>query len=347
MSDLLAGHRQTSFTYQLLDKNLNLVGPLQGVQPGGSLDWSSDRSVKGGGSLTISDLGQNIQWAGARIQIGVAVNGRSWPLGVWVPAIPGEDWDTAGGTYSVSLLDLSRILDVWAMPTTYSVAVGDTITDHITSLITGAGLRAAVTPSPLTVSTAKVWDAGTTRLQILGDLTDMANYLQVFADMGGTIRAVPYQAPSQRTPTWQFLDGSNCIYAPTFGHDQDWDDVPTEVLLTTAGDDTTPGLSSYYRGPDSHPASQANRGFAVTYVEQVDAPDQTTLDALAKRRWVDLSTPTGTITISHMPIPLAVNDAVRFASSRAGLDGTCVVQSTTVHLSATDLAETSLTEVVS
>ncbi len=345
MTDLLSGHRQTQFTYELLGKDLSLIGPLQGVQPGGSLDWSQDRSVKGGGSLVLSDVGQQIVWASARIRIGMTVNGQTWPLGVWVPAIPGEDWTGTGRTWQVSLLDMAKLLDVAALRTSYTVGAGEVVTDRIRSLIEGAGLTSAVTDSPQTKALASVWDPGTTRLQILSDLCDASNYLSVYADGWGAIHADPYIPPSQRPVVYEFVDGANCIYTPEWGRTQDWDDVPTEVVLTTEGDDTTPGLIAYYKGPDSSPASEAARGYAVTYVEQVDATDQPTLDALAQRRWLDKSTPQGTVTIRHMPVQLAVNDAVRFCSSRAGLDGTYVVQSTRLTLAGTELAETALTEV--
>ena len=76
----------------------------------------------------------------------------------------------------------------------------------------------------------------------------------------------------------------------------------------------------------------------------VEAADQATIDALARRRLIDASTPQATLQIQHMPIPIVPNDAGGFRSQ--GVDARVVVKSVEYQLDPTALAKTKLLEVI-
>jgi hypothetical protein len=96
------------------------------------------------------------------------------------------------------------------------------------------------------------------------------------------------------------------------------------------------------------PYSIANRGRVIGYSETgVEADSQATLDAYARRRLVELTTPTSSVQISHSPLPgLTVNNAVRFRRVPAGIDARHTVTRTTITLDGTALATSDLREVV-
>ncbi len=358
----LTSHRVTSFLYELLDKHGKLIGPLDGVRPGGTLEWSAARSVKGSGQgITVVDTGQSIDWLGSRIRISRTITDATGtytdPLGVWIPDYPTEKWTDTGRTWDVSLLDTTTLLDQRKIGATHTLAKGASVlTDARAYTLVATGAYGpwldtaresiAITPSTKVAATDMTWPAGTTFLQIVNDELASINYWSLFADMAGVWHLDPYVDPTARELAWQFDDGANCIYTPAWDRTQNWGSVPTEVDLYTLGDSVTAPLQGVFQAPASWAGSEFQRGYAVTYTEQVNAADQATIDALAQRRYLSLASPQASVQIQHLPIPLLVNQAVRFRSTRAGIDGLFVVSNTRVPLAATGLQQTMLTEVL-
>jgi len=119
--------------------------------------------------------------------------------------------------------------------------------------------------------------------------------------------------------------------------------------MTGQGDGTTAALTSSIDNTDpTSPYSIANRGRVIGYSEEgVEAADQTTLDAYAKRRLNELTNPTASVQIQHAPIPgLAVNNVVRFRRTLAGIDAKHTVSKTSIVLKGDALATSTLYQVV-
>ncbi len=348
----LTSHRVTRFQYELLDSNGHLIGPLDGVQPGGSLAWSANQAVKGGGNLTVNDSGQTIDWLSQRIRITAVVTDATGdttiPLGVWIPSTPTDQWTDTGRTWPVALLDVTSLLDMRTITSNYTMPVGEVVTDWIWNLLADTGLPYALTHSTLTTPVVRTWPAGTTYLQVVNDLLASINWLSLYADGLGVLHADPYTPPSQRGVAWSFEDGQSCIYSPSWQRTQDWSSVPNQVVLTTQGGATTAGLVSTFTAPTTAPWSSQSTGRVRTYAGQVNAADQATLDALAARMYAQLAAPQATVAIRHALVPLAVNQVTLFRSMRAGIPipRRHVVSSTKVTLTPTALTETTMTEVV-
>lgn len=351
----LIGPRLTSYFVELLDKNLVSQGLLDGVQPGGSVEWSASASVKGTGSLTV--LNQDIDWTSARLAIHTRVEAGdypvvggdpvTWDLGIWIPVLPGEDWTTTGRSQVLQLLDLASILDRSGPVGSYSVASGTVVTNLVKTIVADRGLRAAVTDSASVLQAGLAWDASASWLRVCNDLLQSINYRSIWADRSGTIRVEPYVTPQARALAWEFVAGANCVHRPTWSMKQDRDSVPTKVVLVTPSTDTAPAIVGSYTAPPSSQWSSATRGYDYQVTEQAEATSQPELDARAYARWVDLSSPQTTRDITHAPLPLDPSAAVRFASPRAGVDARHVVAKTTVTLTDTALQTTTLQEVAS
>lgn len=354
-NNVLTGHRQTDYSYTLLNKALAPVGALSGVRPGGTLEWSASKSVKGSGSLTV--VGQDVDWWQSRIKVTATVTNAlpsaveppsvSWDLGVWVPSRPGDDWTPTGKVQTLGLLDLTSILDRTGPVLAYSAPAGAVVTTKVRAIITSIGLPVAITDSALTLRSGLVWDTNASWLTICNDMLDAIGYQSLRADRSGIIRAQPYIAPSLRPYAWEFVSGSNCIFTPTWNMRQNIDSVPTRVVLSTTSSPGIPPLYGIYDAPAGSKWSAAVRGYEQRYSETVEAPDQATIDAMARSRWVSLSTPQVTREIRHAPVPLDPSDAARFSSTRAGVDARHVVSRTVYHLEDTALQDTTLLEVAS
>lgn len=359
VGDPLTQHRAgTTFGYTLIELS-GTRSDLTGVQVGGGLDWAAGRTVKGKGSLAVEDVGQGYDrsvWASCRIAVDMTVTPAdggdpvSWPLGVWIPTVPGDDWTSQRHTWPLELLDISHTLRSGGISAAISCPTGTVVTDKVRDLIEDAGLTASVTDSSKQLRGPLAWPAGTPRITVINDLLATIDYRSVYADGDGVIRVEPYLSPSQRPYAWTFTDDNARIYTPTVGRRQDLASIPTEVILRTQDG----ALTGYYAPPASSPWAAENRNTPVTLADTVEATDQATIDALAYRRWVDASTPQATVDIEHLPVPslidggpLLTSDAVHMMMTAGGLDDRHVIQSTGLTLSPTALARSTLQETIS
>jgi hypothetical protein len=343
-------NRTSSVRVELLTATEAPDGTLAGVRDG-SVVYTAAKSVHGSASLTVADKGQAVDWLTARIRPVLTVKGYGdTALGVFLASEAPESWDDTGRTWSIKLLDKCTILDQIAVDAAYALDAGTVVTTAVVAIIASTGeTNIAITPSAATLVNPLVWPAGTTLLQIVNDLLSVVNYFSLYCNGSGQYRGEPYVKPASRPTVWEFLDGSNCIYQPTFAVDVDLFAIPNKVIAITQGDGTTAALTSTATNTDpTSPYSTVSRGRTITYVATgVEAADQPTLDEFALRRLIELTTPTASIDIQHAFVPdVAFNRAVRFRRVPAGIDGRHVVSKTEVSLDPTGLAKSTLTEVV-
>lgn len=231
---------------------------------------------------------------------------------------------------------------------TYSLAAGANIIEAVRDLIEDAGEAAgALTESDKTLAAPRAWESSTPRLTIINDLLDTANYLSLFTDGDGNYRAEPYVRPASRPVRWEFLDGTNCVYRPLLSRKRDQYNIPNRVIAKTQGTGDTPGLVSVADNTDPNSEwSQTTLGRVKSRTIEVEAADQATLDAIARRRLIALTTPQSTIVIDALPVPVSVNDAVRFRRLPMGVDSRHVVSRIEMPTRPTGLARYTLTQVV-
>lgn len=333
---VLTGHRTTEYRWDLLNLSDATVGTLEGVE-GARLEWSVAREIRGSGALQWAGL-TIPDWTQVRLQPWVTITDpagatQTWPLGVYIPTTPSVAWTSTSATAGVDLYDKLQILVDAKASASYALPQGTIIADAVRTLILGTGeSRMVVADSSATLRSPMMWDPGTTVLRIVNDLLAAANFFSVWVDGWGYYRADPYVAPQSRGVAWSFIDDSSSIYAPGWTHDRDSFGVPNVVTLISRADGATPALTSTARNATpGDPLSVPSRGREVVEVEtDVEAASQSVLDGLAARRLADLSRVSSSVQIQHAPIPLLLNDAVRFASTTAGLDVLGVVQSMTV-----------------
>jgi hypothetical protein len=355
--DPLTGSRQTTYRFDLLDNAGKKFGELDGVQ-GGTVDWTSDTLVKGGGSITLDARQlQPISWLRTRIRPVMLNHGLpDQPCGVFIPSAPSQEWTASGGTVQVELLDRTSVLDQDVVHQSYSVAKSTNIVTAITDLIASTGERVgSITPVDAALAADLVWPAGTSKLAIANDMLKSAGCFALRADLYGQFIVEPYRTPGSRPVTYEFLDDSHSVYLPTHGIDDDIYSVPNRVIAIAPGTGDTEGVIGIAtnENPDS-PFSYQARGRWVTKVEtNVEIPEGSTPTAVqelvdnAAKLSLSKATPSKTLTIQHGPIPgLELNDVVRFRRTEAGIDGLFTIASTGIDFQTTALASSKLVEVV-
>lgn len=351
MSSPLTINRTSRVRVELLTAAEAPAGLLRGMRSG-SVVYTAAKSVHGSASLTVADAGQAVDWLTARIKPILTIVGYGdVALGVFLAAEAPEDWSAIGRVWTIKFLDKCTILDQDKITATYALDAGTVVTTAVIALITSTGeTNYAITPSTATLANPLVWWPGTSKLQIANDLLSTINYFSLFVNGEGQYRAEPYAKPAARPLMWEFLDGDNCIYRPTFTKDVDLFAIPNTFIASTQGDGDTPALTSsaINDSPDSR-YSTVSRGRTIAADPEtgVEAVNQATLDAYAQRRLIELTTPTASIDIEHAFVPsLMFNHAVRFRRQVAGIDARHVVSKTEVSLDPKALTRSTLTEVV-
>lgn len=309
--------RTEDYWVELLDANDGLIRRLTSTK-NGTLTLNVNRPIRGGGKITIIDE-PDITWTSHRLRMWFqADDSEPISLGVFVPTSP--DATRGDGTVEtiVDFHDKLIIPSQDAVDETFSIAAGSIITDVVTEVIESTGENAlAITESAATASSSMTWAAGTSKLRIINDLLAYINYFSLAVDRNGVFVSRPYAKPASRPVARIFARGKDSVHVRQWVRSQDLFSVPNKVILVTSGSEDAEALSGTYSNTvaDS-PYSYQARGRWITHVETgVEAADEATLDSLAERRLISLSSPSATISISHLHVPLELNDVVRFITS--------------------------------
>lgn len=345
--DPLTSHRSESWGVRLLNNQDLFLEDLDGVT-GGSYEFNVNAAIRGGGSLSYH--GPAIDWDQHRVQPWYRVESAGemveWPLGVFLVATPSSKHTDTGVEVELSLYDKTLILDQDMTPTSYTVGTGTNVIAAVRTVLSQAGqTRTAIEDSSQTLAKSMVWPAGTSRLRIINDLLDAANYFSIWVDGEGIFRAEPYLRPADRGQSFGFADDSTSIYSPDFTHDFDTFDVPNRVVVIGQSEGDTEAPVATVTDTSSGPFSFSSRGRWITRVEEgVEATDATTLTNIARRFLSEGQQVGSTYSISHAPIPLELNSTVGFRRAARDIDVSCTVQTISYSMDTGALCSTTLKE---
>ena len=361
------GARETRFRFEVMDRNEELIGDLKGVK-GGNLAWSSKASIHSSGAIDMSDLGDNVDWLNSRVRITVYTKDDDGeevgtPVGIYMPAAPVHEWDDGARTYTLELLDKLSMLDTDIITDpngnaeTYTVPKGTNIIRTVKAIIADLGESSPAIveeESPETAQSDMVFPAGTSRLKIINDLLDAANYFSLWCDGAGRFRVTKYRAPKDRTPIYQMeeplAEGENSLLGVEWSHDEDIYSVPNRVVAVQQGDDEEEGMSAVADLNVLDPGSrfnQKNRGRFITEVyDGVEATSQANLDAWAERKLDELVNAANKVEIEHVFLPdLLMNDTILFRAGDVEMIG--AVTNTEFDLDPQAMVKTKLRSVLS
>lgn len=383
--DVLYGDRVTSYRWEVLTHNTStgvdaLAGTLDGVvEPSAQLSWSLYNAVKGTGSLKVNDLAAaapgllrigDLALAAARIRPVLVIEGLpEIPLGVYLFSAAPEDWSGAGRVYGLELLDRCTVLDQDLLEVSYTVAAGTVVLSAVATVIASAGEAITVDAgATATTSSAMVWPAGTSKLQVVNDLLKVINYNALWVDGTGRFRATPYVVPASRSIGYELLngvdrelvDGETAIYQETWSRDRDLFKVPNRVITVQSGTGDAAPLTGLATNTTTDPAdptypfSYAARGnrWLAKVIDGVDVPagtvpqQQAYLDARARASLIASSSVQASVSVKHLPLPVRVGDVVRFANAPAGIDGRHVLTGIDLEAHPLGLMSSTLQEVV-
>ena len=340
--------RVEEYWIDLLDADDNYIRTLSSAPVGGTLNFNVNAQIRGGGKITVVN-DSAIDWMSNRLRVWFRRDGEDEiALGTFIPTVPGYMKTPIGSEVDVEMHDKTQVLVEDEVDGTYLLPAGTVVTQAVRDLIQGAGeSNFAITASTLTLPGDLSWEAGTTKLRIINDLLNTINYFSLWTDGMGVFQAIPYSRPAARPLARTFTKSQASIHLPNWEREQDIASVPNKIVLKGEGDAEDEALIGIATNEDPNsPFSYQRRGNRwITRTEDgVEAADQSTIDALARRRLIDLSSPSATIVVEHLVVPMQLNGVVRFVSPP--VDTLAVVETLKYSLRPGALVEAKWREVV-
>jgi hypothetical protein len=363
--EVLAGGQVVGYRVDRLDKTGSLLGVLDGVE-GGRLSSTSANAIKTTGTLTVSDVGQSVDWLNDRVRpvaLIAGLNGEAeteYPLGVYIATAPTEAWSETGRVWQVELMDKLTILDQDIVtdyagnPVLYIAQVGANVIDLVKELIALTGEPVpAIEPDSKALSASMTWDLGTPLLTIINGLLEAAGYASLWVDNLGQYRVTPYTSPAQRDPVYSqeapFVVGDRCVLSPEWERDRDIYSVPNRYVAVGQGSGEAEAPVAVVTNTNANsPFSYQARGRWVTrVVTGVEAASAEDLETRALMGLAQASSVTSGFSIQHRFLPdLKVNDVIRFRHPDAGVDLLCYVTRIETDLRVDSLCRTEIREAV-
>lgn len=338
----LTGHREESWGYELLDLNDKPMGPLEGVAAGGKLLFNIHNTIRSGGQIPYH--GETLDWRDWRIKIThtVKVGGESmtWPLGVFIPVSPETTHTGKGNTQVIELMDKLQVLNEDKFDGTLFYPAGSKVSDLVKAIIYSANEeKVLIEETNSTLRTSMAWEPGTTKLRVINDLLDTANFFSLYCDGEGYFRASKYVKPADRPVYWKFEEGQNCIFADQFERTHDNFKIPNKFITISQSSKDEPGL----RGVAVNQADYERRGRWIVEVEEgVEAASQEIIDELADRKLRSKANIGTTLELEHAALEPSLNSRVTFQGH--GVKTQAVIQSMEVPLGVGELTATTLRE---
>ena len=375
------------FQVDLLDSKDNEIATI-GMVKSGVLDYSIFDVIRTGGNIEIAthkDATQ-VNWLNSRIRIYYIEDSEpiftsetefTQPektrrsLGIFITSTPVYEYSDTGITAKVELYDKLIIPSMDNHANTYSVPKGGKILEAAIVVLESCGVSRNDmlidwSKASSTVSDALVWEAGTSKLQIINDLLDVIKYRSLWVDVNGKFRFTKWVKPSDRALEYVFKDDNSSIYLPNFTLEQDFYDIPNHLVAISKTSGEKPAYSYVaVNNSPTNPFSYVNRGRKIVRVDRnVDVTEtaegveesesvrrariMAELKVHAERELLEAITVSETVVIKHVLVPdLYLTDRVTFENQTNGImEKSYTVTKMQINLSAGALVETTLREVL-
>lgn len=310
-------------------------------------------------SMSIQET-RSLQWGATNESIIPEI-----PWGTFLLEKSSEEWEDTGRIWKLSLLDRTTVPSQDVVDQSYAVAAGTNILQEVRSILASCGEYMTVDDSvDLATRNGMVWEAGTSKLNIINDLLDAAGYSSLWMDGWGNFQATPRVLPADRSIEYELLtgvqrelvDGGKSIYSSDWSRERDSFKVPNKVIAVQAagGEDEEALVGQWTNEDPASPYSYPRRGRWIPEVlDSVECPEGTPAEILeflnnrARATLIQMSAVQAEVKVEHLPIPVRVGDVLRFANTRAGVDARHVITKIDLETTPTGLMKSTLQEVIS
>lgn len=209
-------------------------------------------------------------------------DGTIWPQGLYLftasthealgaPLVTAHDQHVA----HLDLVDQTLVVDQLT-DRSYTARPLTVLTTFLGTVLAGLPVTVNVAASGDRVGPEAItWPAGTNRLRIVNEVAAMLGYHELYFDNAGVGQLGLMPDPLVTDPA-DVLNYSTTprVFRPSFTFSDDLLDLPNRFVVIGSGASQTPAVGRYNL-PASVPHSAANRGFVVTYSEQLQGIEST------------------------------------------------------------------------
>lgn len=281
MQDLNLFSRSVAYKYELLDKNNTHKKWLYTVS-NASIQYASLTQLKASARLSLLD-DVDIDFLSDRVRIYMVLNGVQALLGTFLLCSPTKKISSIGtATRDVEAYSTLQILLDDKLETRLQVVAGTNVVNECIRLIGSSGLY-DITASDKTLLSDKVYEIGTSKIEVINELLGIINYTGLYVDREGTFIARPYILPTDRNIDITIKNDIVSKVKEEMSDSLDLFDVPNVWVRYSNDININPPLSYTFENNNStSPTSIQNRGRRIVSAEAVETTDINDLIAKTK-----------------------------------------------------------------
>lgn len=274
--------RMIEFEYHIFSKSGKFKHKLYDIISC-SVRYTSLGSLKTSANLIMRE-DKRIDYLNDRIKIFCKIDGTKYPLGEYLLSstkrmIKGRNVIRECTGYGKLL-----ILQEDKIKERYVCNIGTNVINEVKRII--GSLPFLIEDSLLTLKTAREWEPGTAKLQIINDLLDIINWNSLRVTLDGKFTTEPYIIPSDRIIEHIYSTDVDSIIYSEREYEFDSFSVPNVIVMRSNAADVNPPLSAVYENHNADsPTSIENRGREIVYFEEVsNVVSQDVINDIAKKR---------------------------------------------------------------
>lgn len=258
------------------------IHPVEGGSPTIRMDDSAEIKM----SLTAAFVPDaRVNWLTDRIRPEMILDGAVYPLGVFLPATVRHDDTESTRSIGVEAYDLCWLVRDTKAEQPVAFASGTKYTTAVEQLLTQCGLSlSSVTANGATLTEIRVWEIGTSYLEIVNELLSEINYKPLWFNADGIAILEPKAAPTAANID-HTLDGDDVrsLLLPQIKRETDIYQSPNVFVVSVGNPDKGTNMTAKAENtqPDS-PLSIARRGRRIVqFVKLNNIASQQELQAYA------------------------------------------------------------------
>lgn len=276
--------RKVSFRYELLDKNDVHIKDISTITRC-VVRYSSLSQLKTSAEISMRE-DNSINYQTDRIRpiciISKGNQSMEFPLGIFLISSPSRGIKNTMITREMQLYSKLLLYSEDRVDNRYYVTKGTNVIAEVKRLLGTPKLT--IPDSAYTTSTNREWEIGTSKLSIINDLLDSANYTSLRVDVDGYFIAEPYVLPSDREVEIEYVDDIKSVLSPNMAEKLDLFNIPNKFIGYT-NDPDAPALRSVYTNsnPESITSTTYTGRTKVEPIEVLDTVSQSVLDEMVLR----------------------------------------------------------------
>ena len=318
-----SSRRQDKLRYVRVDwDSRKEIEELDGILTG-EIERNDLTSIKSSGSLNYvdePDIGRDflrIYSDSYQPQTGERV---SVAHGTYLVSTPSSTYRGAIEEGTADLYSVLQVLAEDAVEEVLCLPAGTVAVSAAAQLITGAKLPVVASANAASLNADAIWDAGTTKLEIINWLMAFAGFSSAQVDGYGNVRLAPYSDPTNKTPVFAFTDDDQCVFKSGIVREYDIFNTANVITVVCSNSETGDMTATAINDDPLSAFSTVSRGRRIVRCETIsDVDNQEALQVKADSLLVSETAAVESFEIEHVFVPLEMGDIINLEYNAAGL----------------------------